>query len=86
MSLDVSQRHNNPHQVGLHIRVLKEEPQLQSPKEPQLQLLLRTGKEQQLRNPQGIGKIVVPTHLRDQEDTGVDYNLRTCICSIPPFG
>ena len=74
MNLDVSQRHNSPRQVGPCIRVLKEEPQLQSPKEeePQLQLLLNTGKEPQLWNAQGIGKIVVPR--ADDSDSPTSFS------------
>ena len=36
--------------------------------------------------PHGNGKVVVPMHLRDQEDTGVDYSLRIPICLILPSG
>ena len=37
-------------------------------------------------NPRGIGKTVVLMHLRDQEDTGVDYSPRTLTCLTPQFG
>ena len=74
MSSDGSRRHIPTQQGTLHVRVLRKEPQLQLPKEPQLQ------------NPRGIGKTVVLMHLRDQEDTGVDYSPRTLTCLTPQFG
>ena len=42
--------------------------------------------EPQLQIPLGIGKTVVPMHLRDQEDTGVDSSPRTRVCFVQPFG
>ena len=33
-----------------------------------------------------IGKIMVPMHLRDQEDTGVEFNLQTHSCLTVLFG
>ena len=86
MNSDDSQRYRRTQQLMPQVRILRKEPQLQFPKKPQLQLLLRLGKEPQLQNPCGIGKTVVLMHLRDQEDTGVDCSLRTLICLIPPFG
>ena len=47
---------------------------------------LGIGKEPQLQTPRGIGKVVVPMHLRDQEDTGVDYSLRIHTCLVLLFG
>ena len=83
MSSDDSRRYTHTQQVMLHVRVLRKEPQLQFPKDPQLQIPLGLGKEPQLQNPRGIGKTVVPMHLRDQEDTGVEYSPRTLTCLTP---
>ena len=65
-----------------------QEPLLQNPEELGLkpQCLLGIDKEPLLQNPDGIGKTMSLTHLRDQEDTGVDYSLRIHTCLTPLFG